>query len=673
MSYKESETISRLIIDKLISNVIIENNSKYVNSIFNSHIEKFIFDMISPLMKADYIFHETGLDKIDKNLILYDKPNITKINTWVTIPEPETCTGDRYVSKNKLIKPKYKTGDKNLIIFDNSFKEQPYELENKNSLTIEKTKSEINKGKNKYKIKLFKRKILINKQKKESNENKNENEKDKKNEPILEIEGIDIPYDKKERIHILLNDTQENNYLREEWKYQQIEKEKKLEKEKLKKKNAKPKFLARDLKLFDPSGLTFDSNGNILKLNIQNINSFQKDFINSKITLKNKTEEIVQPTPPPQINEESNNNLNKKSHSVKKRKSSIIATEDDKKEIIEYNEDTHMHFDYNYHYNLNKRINQKKNLDKIVLSGSNFEKISPEIGVIISNNDNNKKEKKIGGFDYIKKYNRPSMNELSQYLLNSNSNNNSPYNSNSRLTSFLYSYSNANNNFNNYKIDNNYIGYKEDFSEDKNPLFKNAFHLNEGKRRKSRNLIFKKEISEQKSLSNENIFIRNNWNKSSKNKNNIVLFGEQNINNNNDNINNNYLSSVNNILLSQKFNLPNLKSVFYESEEKNINPDINKNKNKKLANIKIMKENKSNLIYSLNDIMKDNKNLLPNIKVDNNKNKNNFGRDYINKFLVNTIQKRNMSYDNLDNMNDINKDNSYKNIFLRVKKTAKIV
>ena len=41
----------------------------------------------------------------------------------------------------------------------------------------------------------------------------------------------------------------------------------------------------------------------------------------------------------------------------------------------------------------------------------------------------------------------------------------------------------------------------------------------------------------------------------------------------------------------------------------------------------------------------------------------------MNKFLINTIQKRNMSYDNFDNINnDINKENSYKNIFLRAKK-----
>ena len=131
-------------------------------------------------------------------------------------------------------------------------------------------------------------------------------------------------------------------------------------------------------------------------------------------------------------------------------------------------------------------------------------------------------------------------------------------------------------------------------------------------------------------------------------------------------INSNYLSSVNNIFLSNKFNFPNLKILFSEENENYLNADMNKNVTKNLGNIKVMKENKSNLIYSIKDIRKDNKNFLPNINAD--KNKNILGKDYINKFLINTIQKRNLSYGNLENINDINKENSYKNQFLKIKK-----
>ena len=100
-----------------------------------------------------------------------------------------------------------------------------------------------------------------------------------------------------------------------------------------------------------------------------------------------------------------------------------------------------------------------------------------------------------------------------------------------------------------------------------------------------------------KSLSNENIFSRNNISRNSKNVNKIIL-NDKNININ-DNITDNYLSSLNNILLSQNFNSPNLKYAFSEEKENHMSTDINKIKSKKIRKIKIMKENKSNLIYSL--------------------------------------------------------------------------
>ena len=636
MSFFESETISRIIIDKLISNVILDNNIKCINSKLNKHIEKFMFQMISPLMKANYFYHETDQDKTDENIILFDKEQINKINTWEIIPEPETCVVDRFARKNKLITNKLKKSDKNINIWDNAFKELEGEQDIKNSNNSNKGNDKIlfglNKTKKKYSNRILFNKFLIKKKKIETNEDNKE--KEKKKELILEIPGVDIPYNNKEKIHILLNDTEENDRLRNEWKFQEIEKKKKLLKEQLNQKKLKQKLLFnKEIKIFNPNGVTFDSNGNILKLNLQNVNSFQNGFISSKTSLKKKNEEKTPLLTSFQITHNSKNN---------------------NKEIIEYNQEEKIRYNMdfglnNLNFNLDKENNNKKKKpENIILSGSNFDKINPEIGVIISNNDN-EKEKKVGGFDYIKKYNKPSMNELSQFLSNSNSNSN--LNSYSKIASFL----NSNSNINNY----NYIGYKEHFNEEKNPLFQNAFYINEDKKnKKSRNSFL---MSTKKSLSNENIFQRNSLMKN--NNNNIILFKGQNFN-----INDN---ATNNILLSQKFNLPNLKLVFSEANENHINTDINKMKNKKLGKIKVMKENKSNIIYSMKDLKKNKtkNNNLPEIKFDNNQKRKIFGQDYINKFLINTIQKRNMSYDNFDNINnDINKENSYKNIFLRAKK-----
>ena len=658
MSDVNSETISRLIIDKLISNTIIEDKLKHVDSIFNRHLEKFIFKLISPYMKSEFFFHEKGLDKIDdENIIYFKEKKISKINTWITIPEPKTCEIDRYASRNKLVKPKLQNNDKNKIFPDNSLKELESEHDMKNYKAINKNQM-TNKRKKMYRNKILKLNILFKKQNIDSNNNKNL--KEKKKEPVLEIPGIYIPYSNKEKINILLNDTKENNYLRNEWKLNMIEKEKKLLKEQLMKKKAKPKFLMnKETKLINSNELTFDSNGNILRLNLNKINSFKQDFISSKVSLKNKNEEIN--------HVETNSQLIKKSFNANKRKLSKKKLEDIKEsnnndEIVEYNLEEKMIYDGDFNNYFNKNLNTKNNIEKKILSGSNFEKMRPEIGVIISNTDN-EKEKKSGGFEYIKKYNRPSMNELSQFLSSSNNNLNSNYNnSNNKIASFLYSYSNNNNN-DNEKMKNNYIGYKERFNDDKNPLFKNAVHINEGE---SRNLLLKREMANKKSLSNENIFRKKNSLKKGKGNDNIILFKGHNINNND--INRNYLSSLNNIFLSDKFNFSNLKSVFSDDNEKYINTEINRISNKNLGKIKVMKENKSNLIYSMKDIKRDNKDFLPNINSD--KNKKILGRDYINKFLINTIQKRNLSYGNIDNVDDINKENSYKNQFLKFKRNS---
>ena len=153
------------------------------------------------------------------------------------------------------------------------------------------------------------------------------------------------------------------------------------------------------------------------------------------------------------------------------------------------------------------------NTPQTIYSGPNFEKITPEIGVIISNNDKDKEKnnKKIGGFEFIKKYNRSSMNEINNLLLSSQNSNINIYNN--QITSFFnYDYSkNINNNKNDinennnsqfkYNTENNCIGYQEEF-EDNNPLFQGAMNYKEELQNNQNNLSLKNK----KSFSNENIF-----------------------------------------------------------------------------------------------------------------------------------------------------------------------
>ena len=52
-------------------------------------------------------------------------------------------------------------------------------------------------------------------------------------------------------------------------------------------------------------------------------------------------------------------------------------------------------------------------------SDSNFDLMGPETGVVIEDKNGKKKEIKDGGFEYIKKYNKPSMHEFSKLVIKS--------------------------------------------------------------------------------------------------------------------------------------------------------------------------------------------------------------------------------------------------------------
>jgi hypothetical protein len=334
------------------------------------------------------------------------------------------------------------------------------------------------------------------------------------------------------------------------------------------------------------------------------------------------------------------------------------------------------------------KSSKKINAPPLVYSGSNFEKISPEIGVVISYNDkieNNTKEKnnkKIGGFEYIKKYNRPSMYEISNLLLSQNSKN-----YNNQLTSFFnYDYSqntkkenNINSEINKFNTENNYIGYKEEFNDNNKPLFQGALKIKEDVVQNSnQSKVLPLKIINKKSFSNENIFIPKRkinsimkknisyhinplYNKKNILINNKLSFQEKNITNKN-----NYLSSMNTILLSDNFNNQNLKSVFLDENENHINTQENKIKNQNKKNNLINYENNNggniNLISPLKNLNY-RKKVLPIITEINNKEKNEIKQKYINKFNLEIMKNKNWGSNNF-NENFGNK-NSYKEQFIR--------
>ena len=516
-----AETVATILIDKLISTAVITNKVNQTYKTLNDHCFTYLTNFINPYLESGFIFYENGIEDIDvqKNKIYFSHEPLEKINTWELIPEPTTCEMDRYANNKTKVKKYNKYTD---IKMDN-VKESSVAFDaSEDTKTIrnnENTKDEIsnnikNKKKEKEEEKTFDKYIKENKNKpldtnksqkltssiiKSSNKNLNEVNKEnkptqkikieqkrsrlnkylednapkkKEKEEILEISVTDdLPKEAYENAFSIINSSDENNRLRREREIQIEQRNAQRLAEIEREKKAKQKLYRRSDKDFDTNRLTFDPNGKII-----NLRSFNEplavDFASSKIKVKseqNKRKEILElkDVVYPIQGMELNNTNNTKNDTYSNMKDVVNKVDADISKII---------VEKNYEDKINKNNLNKKNNNKekgsILPSGYNFDKFIPEVGVVITGE--NDKDKKEGGFEYIKKFNKPSFNELSRFISQSiNSNNFSSYLNSSDL--------NANNkSINNEYLktdENNYIGYKEEFNEN-NPLMQNVHKMN---------------------------------------------------------------------------------------------------------------------------------------------------------------------------------------------------
>ena len=517
-----AETVATILIDKLISTAVITNKVNQTYKTLNDHCFTYLTNFINPYLESGFIFYENGIEDIDvqKNKIYFSHEPLEKINTWELIPEPTTCEMDRYANNKTKVKKYNKYTD---IKMDN-VKESSVAFDaSEDTRTIrnnENTKDEIsnnikNKKKEKEEEKTFDKDIKENKNKaldtnksqkltssiiKSSNKNLNEVNKEnkptqkikieqkrsrlnkylednapkkKEKEEILEISVTDdLPKEAYENAFSIINSSDENNRLRREREIQIEQRNAQRLAEIEREKKAKQKLYRRSDKDFDTNRLTFDPNGKII-----NLRSFNEplavDFASSKIKVKseqNKRKEILElkDVVYPIQGMELNNTNNTKNDTYSNMKDVVNKVDADiSKIIVEKNYEDKINKN-----NLNKKNNNNKEKGSILPSGYNFDKFIPEVGVVITGE--NDKDKKEGGFEYIKKFNKPSFNELSRFISQSiNSNNFSSYLNSSDL--------NANNkSINNEYLktdENNYIGYKEEFNEN-NPLMQNVHKMN---------------------------------------------------------------------------------------------------------------------------------------------------------------------------------------------------
>ena len=222
-----------------------------------------------------------------------------------------------------------------------------------------------------------------------------------------------------------------------------------------------------------------------------------------------------------------------------------------------------------YKYDMAKKKN-------IIPSGPNFKIIKPEVGVVVENKNNEKrKEIKDGGFEFIKKYNKPSMYEFSKLLMETSQINSSKILSSGLIESKVNEINELNNLNRNSELNKeeyNYNGYMMEFSDMNNPLFQGALSLNDKKR------IFS-------SLSKNSQIEKDNFDKISimKGRNILKSMDEKNIRNKYNSVNSLNMQN-DSIQLTNKVKAPNLYSYFHEilkEPEKNLksNEDDDDNNN----------------------------------------------------------------------------------------------
>ena len=482
------------IVDKIIADAVINSNIKHIYDNLNNYCFDSLNSLIDPFLASDFIFYENGIEDMEyqNKQIYYKSEHIKKINTWVAFQEPKNIEIDRCENENAKVK-KFKKNDEipeglreslmsNQI---NVIKSAEFADESESYINIisnKPTKKQIIPNiPNNQKINTApnKNNNLNKKQETNNKNNKNnisipeENEivqrKKKEDEILTDLPAFELEKDKYENVYSLINSNDENNKLRKERELQIIQKEEKKRIEQMLEEDEKKRAYKKAEREFDNNRLTFDPNGQIISLRFQNVDNFEKDFLFSRFKIKNKDSkqrksitqlsDIIYPVEGQENPEINNLNVIKETkRSTKKNDIKDKILSDLSKIKVEKNKDK------NGFWNNNPdSLAEKMKKEIVIPSGTNFDKIVPETGVIISGGQNNR-SKKEGGFDYIKKYNKFSMNEFSKFVESVNNSKN--------LSSSIINNENENND-NDYNDYNDYIGYKEEFN-DNNPLIQNA-------------------------------------------------------------------------------------------------------------------------------------------------------------------------------------------------------
>jgi hypothetical protein len=455
-----SEICSKYMVDKLISQTITIIHSKTLEQNLGQFCFDFLKNNINSFLNGQFISHENGNDKNkekkeeeneNENNFYFKIPVQKEKNSWIELNEPQCPIEDTYLQDRMKFEPFIREDDD--VIKDTLSEFNVTELKKKEESNLNEENKKIdNKKIDKNKQKNIKNnKINKKNEKNEKNENKKESEQislfaenGEYKGPLIEYPSFPLAEEKYINIYIKNDNSVEVKNLRREMEIEKLKKFqlKKIEEEKIRKEKLK-QIALRNQKEFDGSSYTFDSNGKIISIHKQNNNKFSKEFYNVRPRIgfgkvfqnevenneKNKKNKKKKRNSKDEnsLIEKTINNLEKSIDPFNEDKTKVFAIrrtsdselktselarkikadgkkQDNKKDIqIEYNNNNN-----DFLYNKISKITTTNN-EPIIISGNNYDFIVPETGVIIKNERN--RGRKEGGFDFSKKYNRPTWDD----------------------------------------------------------------------------------------------------------------------------------------------------------------------------------------------------------------------------------------------------------------------
>ena len=390
-NYQSAEAAVKIFLDKLINLSIRQSETNRINNELNNYFFDYIRNQVEPIFEESYInYTRSTKDNTNSNILFWKNPKPTE-NEWVEIMEPETVREDRFEGAFALLKEIPKTKKSKMDkIKEGAQNEKIKEAEKEEDK--DKNFNRINKSR-----KTTKRVIEIKEEKKipiqpEASKNDDTKPKNKKIQ-MIDFPSEDIPgYEQEYNYEIY--DPPNIEKLRKEKEHEILKKEREikmhLELLKMAKKKEEEEKLKQNKKEkpLDTNKFTFDSNGTIIQFKQYKLDNLTKDFTFVKNSVKSETNK-----------------------SIKKKKASAV-----KGQAEEIPEETVIKNPVDEERKEKEKspikIMAERNQEKIIPSGSNFQIILPNIGVVIKENQN----KKEGGREFNKYFNKYSIHDYETIL-----------------------------------------------------------------------------------------------------------------------------------------------------------------------------------------------------------------------------------------------------------------